>query len=44
MELKLEDATIIVDDSCVAKNEIERQQRIEIFNNIGCEILNSQGE
>ena len=40
-EFNLEGAKIFVDDTYLPKNEEERQQRYELFNQIGCEILNS---
>lgn len=40
-EMKIESATILIDDTYMPKSEEERQQRYELFNAIGCEILNN---
>lgn len=40
-EFKLGNTTVLVDDTYKAKTEEERQLRYELFNRIGCEILNS---
>ncbi|MCI8309063.1 MAG: hypothetical protein HFJ45_02395 [Clostridia bacterium] len=40
-EMKIGDVKVLVDDTYIAKTEEERQQRYEIFNSIGCEIINS---
>lgn len=40
-EFNLEGTKIYVDDTYLPKSEEERQQRYELFNQIGCEILNS---
>lgn len=38
-EFKIGNTKILVDDTYMAKTEEERQQRYEVFNSIGCEIL-----
>lgn len=40
-EFCLEGVKVLVDDTYLPKSDEERQQRYEIFNQIGCEILNS---
>lgn len=40
-EFQLGNTKILVDDSYMPKTEEERQQRYELFNQIGCEILDS---
>ncbi|MFG6319569.1 MAG: hypothetical protein K1W33_06950 [Clostridia bacterium] len=40
-EFQLENAKVLVDDSFLPKTEEERQQRYELFNSIGCEIISS---
>lgn len=40
-EIKLENATVFIDDSYIAKTEDEKSSRYELFNSIGCEIINS---
>lgn len=40
-ELKMENTTIFVDDEYMYKTEDERQSRYELFNQIGCEIMNN---
>lgn len=40
-ELNLENTKILVDDTYMPKTEEERQERYEIFNQIGCEIINN---
>ena len=40
-EMQIGDVKVLVDDTYMAKTAEERQQRYEIFNSIGCEIINS---
>ena len=40
-EIKMDNATVFIDDSYIAKTEEERKARYELFNSIGCEIINS---
>lgn len=40
-KMKLGNTTILVDDTYMPKNEEERKIRYEIFNAIGCEIVNN---
>lgn len=40
-EINLDGVKVLVDDTYLPKSDEERQQRYEIFNQIGCEILNS---
>lgn len=40
-EFNLDGVKVMVEDTFLPKSEEERQQRYEIFNQIGCEILNS---
>lgn len=40
-EFNLENTKIFVDDTFLPKTEEEKQQRYEIFNSIGCEIISS---
>lgn len=40
-EMQIGDTKVLIDDTYMAKTEEERQQRYEIFNSIGCEIINS---
>ena len=40
-KMKLDNTTILVDDTYMPKNEEERKIRYEIFNAIGCEIINN---
>ena len=37
----MDNATVFIDDSYIAKTEEERKARYELFNSIGCEIINS---
>lgn len=39
--MKSGNTTILVDDTYMPKNEEERKTRYELFNAIGCEIINS---
>ena len=39
--MKLGNTTVLVDDSYMPKSEEERKIRYEIFNAIGCEIINN---
>ena len=39
--MKSGNTTILVDDTYMPKNEEERKTRYEVFNAIGCEIINS---
>lgn len=39
---KLGETTILVDDTYLPKNDIEKQEVYEEFNRIGCEILYSK--
>jgi len=38
-EFKLGNTTILVDDTYMAKTEQEREERYQLFNKIGCEII-----
>lgn len=40
-EMQIGDVKVLVDDTYIAKTEEEKQQRYEVFNSIGCEIMNS---
>ena len=40
-EFNLDGVKVLVDDTYLPKSDEERLQRYEIFNQIGCEILNS---
>lgn len=40
-EFQLGNTKILVDDTYMPKTEEERQQRYELFNQIGCEIIDS---
>lgn len=40
-EIQMGDTKVLVDDTYIAKTEEEKQQRYEIFNSIGCEIIHS---
>lgn len=40
-ELKIGNTTVLVDDEYMYKTEEERQSRYELFNKIGCEIINN---
>lgn len=40
-KMKLGNTTVLVDDTYMPKNEEERKIRYELFNAIGCEIINS---
>ena len=40
-EFQLGNTKILVDDTYMPKSEEERQQRYELFNEIGCEIIDS---
>ena len=39
--MKIGNTTILVDDTYMPKSEEERQERYELFNQIGCEIINN---
>lgn len=40
-EIQLGNTKILVDDTYMPKTEEEKQQRYELFNKIGCEIIDS---
>lgn len=40
-EIQLGKTKILIDDSYLPKTEEEREQRYELFNQIGCEIIDS---
>lgn len=40
-EMNLGNTKILVDDTYLPKTEEERQSRYELFNQIGCEIINN---
>lgn len=40
-EMKLGNVKVLIDDTYLPKTEEERQSRYELFNQIGCEIINS---
>ena len=41
-EFQFGNTKVLVDDTYMPKTEEERQQRYELFNSIGCEIINSK--
>lgn len=40
-EMKIGNSIILIDDTYMPKSEKEKQQRYELFNQIGCEIMNN---